>query len=174
MIRLKILLFISDISNTLNEVDSEEFKGIINSLYVLAERNNDNKIIISFIDNTENRDIFMYYIRNIINDIESNNITLGYQFLGDVYYKNILNSGSILYNENNKLKQVIRYVSELEKKNHINLYYVDSNCNEELINDIFSNFDNVNLNIIKEKNHNIVNELLKNNKTYSYKNYDND
>lgn len=156
----------SNISNTLNEVDSEEFKGIIDSLYVLAERNNDDKIIISFMDNTENRDIYMYYIRNIINDIENNNITLGYQFLGDVYYKNILNGGALLY-DRYKLNQIAKYVVDLGKNNYIDLYYVDSKCSNEVINSIFNSFDNINLNIINESNHNIVRELLRNDKTYA-------
>ena len=158
---MKILLTVFGVYNTLENVDGEVFKKIIDKIRQIKEINNDEVILISFCDDTENKDVFMYYLRNITND---NEILIGRQFLNNVYYNDIVKSGALLYNEKlSKEEKVYNYVKEfIENKNEIDLYYIDNYINTENFNYLYSEFDNdVTINIIKNKDEEIIHELDK-------------
>lgn len=158
---MKILLTVFGVYNTLENVDDEVFKEIIDKIKQVKEINNDDVILISFCDNTENKDIFMYYLRNITND---NEILIGRQYLNNVYYNDILKSGALLYDDKlSKEEKVYNYVKEfIENKNKIDLYYIDNNIDTEKFNYLCSTFDNdVNINIIENKDKEIIHELDK-------------
>ena len=158
---MKILLTVFGVYNTLENVDDEIFKEIISKIKQVKEINNDDVILISFCDNTENKDIFMYYLRNITDD---NEILIGRQYLNNVYYNDILKSGALLYNDKlSKEEKVYNYVKEfIENKNEIDLYYIDNNIDTEKFNYLCSAFDNdVNINVIKNKDKEIIHELDK-------------
>lgn len=158
---MKILLTVFGVYNTLENVDDEVFKEIIGKIKQIKEINNDDVILISFCDNTENKDVFMYYLRNITND---NEILIGRQYLNNVYYNDILKSGALLYDDKlSKEEKVYNYVKEfIENKNEIDLYYIDNNIDTEKFNYLCSAFDNdVNINIIKNKDKEIIHELDK-------------
>ena len=158
---MKILLTVFGVYNTLENIDDEVFKEIIDKIKQVKEINNDDVILISFCDNTENKDIFMYYLRNITND---NEILIGRQYLNNVYYNDILKSGALLYDDKlSKEEKVYNYVKEfIENKNKIDLYYIDNNIDTEKFNYLCSTFDNdVNINIIENKDKEIIHELDK-------------
>lgn len=158
---MKILLTVFGVYNTLENVDDEVFKEIIDKIKQVKEINNDDVILISFCDNTENKDIFMYYLRNITND---NEILIGRQYLNNVYYNDILKSGALLYDDKlSKEEKVYNYVKEfIENKNKIDLYYIDNNIDTEKFNYLCSTFDNdVNINIIENKDKEIIHKLDK-------------
>lgn len=158
---MKILLTVFGVYNTLENVDDEVFKEIIDKIKQVKEINNDDIILISFCDNTENKDVFMYYLRNITDD---NEILIGRQYLNNVYYNDIVKSGALLYDDKlSKEEKVYNYVKEfIENKNEIDLYYIDNNIDTEKFNYLCSAFDNdVNINIIKNKDKEIIHELDK-------------
>ena len=158
---MKILLTVFSVYDTLENIDGEVFKKIIDKIRQIKEINNDEVILISFCDNTENKDVFMYYLRNITDD---NEILIGRQFLNNVYYNDILKSGALLYDEKlSKEEKIYNYVKEfIENKNEIDLYYIDNNIDTEKFNYLCSAFDNdVNINIIKNKDEEIIHELDK-------------
>lgn len=149
---MRILLFVTSIYDTFEDITGDEFKKIIEKLEEIAEIEQDQRILISFCDETENKNIFTYYFRNILEEIKDKNIGLGHQFLGN-YYKDIYKSGTLLYVDKfNKEKEIFKYVKWLEdNENFINLYYVDANVNNEVINKLFCEEENVNINIINEQ-----------------------
>ena len=158
---MKILLTVFGVYDTLENVDGEVFKEIIDKIRQIKEINSDDVILISFCDDTENKDVFMYYLRNITND---NEILIGRQYLNNVYYNDILKSGALLYDDKlSKEEKVYNYVKEfIENKNEIDLYYIDNNIDTEKFNYLCSAFDNdVNINIIKNKDKEIIHELDK-------------
>ena len=158
---MKILLTVFGVYNTLENVDGEVFKKIIDKIRQIKEINNDEVILISFCDDTENKDVFMYYLRNITDD---NELLIGRQFLNNVYYNDIVKSSALLYNEKlSKEEKVYNYVKEfIENKNEIDLYYIDNYINTENFNYLYSEFDNdVTINIIKNKDEEIIHELDK-------------
>ena len=158
---MKILLTVFGVYNTLENIDGEVFKKIIDKIRQIKEIKNDDIILISFCDDTENKDVFMYYLRNITND---NEILIGRQFLNNVYYNDIVKSGALLYDEKlSKEEKVYNYVKEfIENKNEIDLYYIDNYLNTENFNYLYSEFDNdVTINIIKNKDEKIIHELDK-------------
>ena len=158
---MKILLTVFGVYDTLENVDGEVFKKIIDKIRQIKEIKNDDIILISFCDDTENKDVFMYYLRNITND---NEILIGRQYLNNVYYNDIVKSGALLYDEKlSKEEKVYNYVKEfIENKNEIDLYYIDNNIDTEKFNYLCSAFDNdVNINIIKNKDEEIIHELDK-------------
>lgn len=158
---MKILLTVFGVYDTLENIDGEVFKKIIDKIRQIKEIKNDDIILISFCDDTENKDVFMYYLRNITND---NEILIGRQYLNNVYYNDILKSGALLYNDKlSKEEKVYNYVKEfIENKNEIDLYYIDNNIDTEKFNYLCSEFDNdVNINVIKNKDKEIIHELDK-------------
>lgn len=168
---MRILLVIFSISNTLENISKDEFKKILDEIETEAEIDNDQIIMLSFCDETENKEIYMYFLRNIIDELNKRNIILGHQFLGDVYYKDILNSDALLYEETyNKEKEIFNYVSKLEEnENFINLFYINGNMDENKVNEYFSNFnENVVCNLINKSDEDIINELKKRNKEKKY------
>lgn len=140
---MRILLFVISIYNTIDDISLQELKEIIDKIYEIADVENDQEIIISICDNTENKQLFMYYIRHILEFIKDKKILFGKQFLGDVYYKDIINSGAILYDEKfDKEKIILNYANELEQQdNFVNLYYVDGNM-KDTVNDTFRDLNN--------------------------------
>jgi len=156
---MKILLTVFGVYNTLENVDDEVFKEIIGKIKQIKEINNDDVILISFCDNTENKDVFMYYLRNITDDNET---LIGRQFLNNVYYNDIVKSGALLYHKKlSKEQKIFDYTAKLiENNNMVDLYYIDNSINEEYVNDLFSVFgDKVNTNIIKNKDGEIIQEI---------------
>ena len=149
---MRILLFVTSIYDTFEDVSGDDFKKIIEKLEEIAEIEQDQRILISFCDETENKNIFTYYFRNILDEIEGKNIKLGHQFLGNFYYKDIYKGGALLYDDiYNKEREILKYVKWLEdNENFVNLYYVDSSANNDVINELFCEEKNVNLNIINE------------------------
>ncbi len=158
---MKILLTVFGVYNTLENVDDEIFKEIISKIKQVKEINNDDVILISFCDNTENKDILMYYLRNITND---NEILIGRQYLNNIYYNDIVKSGALLYDRKlSKEQKIFDYTAKLiENNNMVDLYYIDGSINEEYVNDLFSVFDDkVNTNIIKNKDEEIIQKFDK-------------
>lgn len=158
---MKILLTVFGVYDTLENIDGEVFKKIIDKIRQIKEIKNDDIILISFCDDTENKDVFMYYLRNITND---NEILIGRQYLNNVYYNDILKSGALLYDDKlSKEEKVYNYVKEfIENKNEIDLYYIDNNIDTEKFNYLCSAFDNdVNINIIENKDKEIIHKLDK-------------
>ena len=158
---MKILLTVFGVYDTLENIDDEIFKEIISKIKQVKEINNDDVILISFCDNTENKDIFMYYLRNITND---NEILIGRQYLNNIYYNDIVKSGALLYDRKlSKEQKIFDYTAKLiENNNMVDLYYIDGSINEEYVNDLFSVFGyNVNTNIIKNKDEEIIQKFDK-------------
>lgn len=156
---MRILLTVFSVYDTLENVDDIMFKDIIDKIKQVKGINNDDIILISFCDNTENKDVIMYYLRNITDD---NEILIGRQFLNNVYYNDIVKSGAILYDKKlRKEQKIFDYATKLiENNNSVDLYYVDNSINEEYINDLFSVFgDKINTNIIKNKDIKIIQEF---------------
>ena len=107
---MKILLTVFGVYDTLENIDGEVFKEIIDKIKQVKKIKNDDIILISFCDDTENKDVFMYYLRNITND---NEILIGRQYLNNVYYNDILKSGALLYDDKLiKEEKVYNYVKE--------------------------------------------------------------
>ncbi len=150
---MRILLFVTSIYDTFEDITGEEFKKIIEKLEEIKEVENDQIILISFCDETENKNIFTYYFRNILNEIENKDIELGHQFLGNCYYKDIYNGGALLYEDNfSKEKEIFKYVKWLKDNNNfVNLYYVDANVNNDMFNSLFCDEKSINVNIINEQ-----------------------
>lgn len=173
---MRILLFVCSIYNTFENVKKEDFINIIDKLCNIAEIEQDDKIIISFCDNTENINILMNYFSVLMNDIDKDNIFLGKQFLGDVYYNNIIHGGALLYNKKlTKEEKIAEYVKDLENNdNFINLYYIDGLINMDLMNELFKDDKNIICNFIKEENNGkcIIEKLdmLLNKKKLTYNN----
>lgn len=156
---MKILLTVFGVYNTLENVDDEVFKEIIDKIKQVKEINNDDVILISFCDNTENKDVFMYYLRNITDD---NEILIGRQYLNNIYYNDIVKSGALLYDRKlSKEQKIFDYTAKLiENNNKVDLYYIDGSINDEYVNDLFNVFgDKVNTNIIKNKDKEIILEI---------------
>lgn len=128
---MKILLFVISVYNTLDEVDNENYVKLIEILEKIRKKHSDDLVYISFCDNTKNKNVILYHIRNIIENIRDKQIYLGEQFLGDVHFKNIY-GGSLLYKDGklNKINEIINYVKILEYMgNEIELIVVDGNMN---------------------------------------------
>ena len=158
---MKILLTVFGVYDTLENIDGEVFKKIIDKIRQIKEINNDDIILISFCDDTENKDVFMYYLRNITND---NEILIGRQYLNNIYYNDIVKSGALLYDRKlSKEQKIFDYTAKLiENNNMVDLYYIDGSINEEYVNDLFSVFDDkVNTNIIKNKDEEIIQKFDK-------------
>lgn len=151
---MRILLLVINIYDTSKYISENEFKKIIEKLEEIAEIEQDQRILISFCDETENKNTFIYYFTNILNKAKDKNIKLGNQFLGNIYYKDIYN-GKLLLNKDNfkKEKEIFKYVKYLEdNENFVNLYYIDENVNNDVINKLFYKEENVNVNIVNEVN----------------------
>lgn len=173
---MRILLFAIGIYNTFEDATEETFKQIIDKLEKLADIDQDQVILISFCDETTNRDVLAYFYRKILDYIEYKKIYLGRQFLGDVYYKNIINSGAILYDEEfNKEREIFKYAKKLEDDdNFVNLYYFDSSLDIDKVNEMFKGERNIDLNVVNgATNSNEVihylDEFIKNKKSLELK-----
>ena len=108
---MKILLFITSIYNTLGNENDDSYKNLIDNLEKIREINNNDITIISFCDNTENRNIMLFYARKLLKHIKDKNIIFGNQLLGNVYYNN-LEDGAIMYNNPNmdKIDKINDYI----------------------------------------------------------------
>lgn len=129
---MKILLFITSINKTLDNSNKKDYIDLINNLEKIISTNNDDLAYISFCDNTENKNIILYHIRNIIDEINDKPIYLGKQFLGNVYYNDI-KSGALLYKNGklNMIEEIINYADEIRNnENNIELIIVDNEINE--------------------------------------------
>lgn len=129
---MKILLFVSSIYNTLDDGDEEDYQNMINNLEKIKDINEDDKILVSFCDYTQNRNILLFHIRKIIEKIEDKKIYLGEQFLGDLRYKDITSPGILYEIKFNKIEQIINYVRRLQQEdNEVDLIIVDNKMNIE-------------------------------------------
>lgn len=149
---MRILLFVSGINNTFEEANKETFQEIIKKLEDIADIEQDQVIIISFCDTTQNIRLIFNYYRYAIEYSEFRKIHFGRQMLGDLYYNRFPNGGACVYEEPfNKENEVFKYARELEKNdNFINLYYIDSNLDEDKLNDLFKNENDIDINLIKD------------------------
>lgn len=155
---MRILLFVVSIYNTIDDISDNELKKIIDKLSMIADTEDDQKIIISICDSTENKSLVMNYIRKILKYIEDRRICFGIQFLGNVYYKDIINSGALLYDENFSKEQIIlNYTNALEQEdNFINLYYVDGNMKDNINDYICKLNNNVSITLVRRNNEHII------------------
>lgn len=155
---MRILLFVVSIYNTIDDISDNELKKIIDKLSMIADTEDDQKIIISICDSTENKSLMMNYIRKILKYIEDRRICFGIQFLGNVYYKDIINSGALLYDENFSKEQIIlNYTNALEQEdNFINLYYVDGNMKDNINDYICKLNNNVSITLVRRNNEHII------------------
>lgn len=155
---MRILLFVVSIYNTIDDISDNELKKIIDKLSIIADTEDDQKIIISICDSTENKSLVMNYIRKILKYIEDRRICFGNQFLGNVYYKDIINSGALLYDENFCKEQIIlNYTNALEQEdNFINLYYVDGNMKDNINDYICKLNNNVSITLVRRNNEHII------------------
>lgn len=155
---MRILLFVVSIYNTIDDISDNELKKIIDKLSMIADTEDDQKIIISICDSTENKSLVMNYIRKILKYIEDRRICFGIQFLGNVYYKDIINSGALLYDENFSKEQIIlNYTNDLEQEdNFINLYYVDGNMKDNINDYICKLNNNVSITLVRRNNEHII------------------
>lgn len=155
---MRILLFVVSIYNTIDDISDNELKKIIDKLSMIADTEDDQKIIISICDSTENKSLVMNYIRKILKYIEDRRICFGIQFLGNVYYKDIINSGALLYDENFSKEQIIlNYTNDLEQEdNFINLYYVDGNMKDNINDYICKLNNNVSISLVRRNNEHII------------------
>lgn len=155
---MRILLFVVSIYNTIDDISDNELKKIIDKLSIIADTEDDQKIIISICDSTENKSLVMNYIRKILKYIEDRRICFGSQFLGNVYYKDIINSGALLYDENFSKEQIIlNYTNALEQEdNFINLYYVDGNMKDNINDYICKLNNNVSITLVRRNNEHII------------------
>jgi hypothetical protein len=115
VIRLKILLFVTSIYNTLENETKEDFKNISNLLKKIKELNNDDLILISICDYTENINVLQSYLMKF----KENELCDGEQFTGNLHYMSN-NGGSILYKNGtlNKIDEIIDYIKRLENNNN--------------------------------------------------------
>ena len=129
---MKILLFITSIYNTLGNENDDSYKNLIDNLEKIREISNNDIIIISFCDNTENRNIMLFYARKLLKHIKDKNIIFGNQLLGNVYYNN-LEDGAIMYNNANmdKIDKINDYIKRINDNNDIEIIIVDGNMNIE-------------------------------------------
>lgn len=128
---MKILLFVTSIYNTLDKENKEDYEKLVENLEKIQDANGYDLVYISFCDNTENKNVLLFYIRKLADKIRDKRIYFGEQFLGDVHYKDI-NSGAILYEDGdlNKLKEIINYSKRLkDDNNEVELIITDGNMN---------------------------------------------
>ena len=117
---MKILLFITSIYGAVDNLNKDEFDMLINKLISIKEAKYD-FLVVTFIDETTNRNVILKYIRWMNEKIDNKDLYLGKQFLGNLYYKNIFEPG-ILYNEEfDKNKIISSYINELKKDNDVDV-----------------------------------------------------
>lgn len=173
---MRILFFVISIYNTFEDVDKATFEEIIKKLEAIADIEQDQVILISFCDETENKNIIINYYRKISEYIEYKKIYFGNQFLGDLYYTGVTGKGAMLYDKPfNKYEQISEYAKSIEENdNFINLYYLDSNADEDKFNKSFEGSKDISVNLVKDaKNADEIVEslqrLIDNKKLLEYK-----
>ena len=131
---MNILLFITNINNTIDNLTKNEFDTIINKIITIKEKEKYDILLISFIDETTNRNVILKYIRWLNKKVYDGKLFLGKQFLGDLYYKNIFETG-ILYDKDFNKKEIIEnYINELENGNNVHTIILNKNLNDSMIN----------------------------------------
>ena len=107
---MKILLTVFGVYNTLENVDDEVFKEIIDKIKQIKEINNDDVILISFCDNTaklieNNNMVDLYYIDGSINEEYVNDL---FSVFGDKVNTNIIKNKDekIIQEIDNKINSV--------------------------------------------------------------------
>lgn len=126
---MKILLFITGVYNTIDNLEKKDFDILINKLISIKNEEEYDFLVVTFMDETTNRNIILKYIRWMNEKIENGDLFLGKQFLGNLYYKNIFEPG-ILYDEEFDKKKIIdNYINELKKNNDVDVIVLDENMN---------------------------------------------
>ena len=110
---MKILLFITSIHNTLDNGEFIDYKNLIQNLDNIRKLKNYDNVFISFCDNTENKNILLFYSRKLINHMMGKRIFFAWQLLGDVYYSS-MDSGAIMYS-NQKMKKIDKILDYIKK-----------------------------------------------------------
>lgn len=126
---MKILIFIVSIRNTISNSKDTDYKELIDNLERIGSLNNNDKVLISFCDDTENKNMMLFHARKMINYMKDKNIVFGNQLLGDVYYRDIVD-GAVLYDNPNmdKVDKIIEYAKKVQKNNcDIELIIADGN-----------------------------------------------
>ncbi len=133
---MKILLFITSIYATLEYGSKEDFEKMAELLQILKKFNDDDLIIVSFCDYTENKNVLQNYLMKL----KEKEIYFGEQFSGDLHYISDY-GGSKLY-KNGKLDkeyEIIDYVKRLTSDgNKVELIVCDGLMN---INEYKEKFD---------------------------------
>lgn len=117
---MKILLFITSIYGAVDNLNKDEFDMLINKLISIKNEKYD-FLIVTFIDETINRNVILKYIRWMNEKIDNKDLYLGKQFLGNLYYKNIFEPGILYDEEFDKNKIINSYINELKKNNDVDV-----------------------------------------------------
>lgn len=119
---MRILLFVFNIYNTIDNLDSSDYRKLEKLITYIAERDFDQKILISICDDTDNKELALSYLKKFI---KFDKFESGPIFLDDTYYRDNTD-GAHLYEEKlSKEEKIVKYVNELEDNdNYINLYYI--------------------------------------------------
>ena len=162
---MRILLFVFNIYNTIDGFESSDYRKLEKLINTIAERDFDQKIVISICDDTDNKELAISYLKKFM---KFDKFESGPIFLNDTYYKDN-KDGAHLYEENlTKEEKIVKYVNELESnENYINMYYISGNDID------FYKFHELNKNIsckiINESNKEIINVLKGANYCLKYK-----
>lgn len=132
---MNIILFVTNISNSLLYFSEDDYKKLSEYLDNLSKLY-DSKIFFSICDNTDNKDVIMFFIRKIkkYND----NIFFSYQFLKSTYYRNIIDGAHLYTKDLSKEEKIVKYANLLNRDcNNLYLLYMSKEVN----NDILSNLE---------------------------------
>ena len=132
---MNILLIVADISNCLLNFTEDDYKKLGKILYKLEAFYN-SQIFFSICDNTDNKDVLMFFIRKIKKYNE--NIYFSYQFLGNTYYRDRKDGAHLYTKELKKEEKIVKYANQLNKDcENLKLIYLSNIVD----NDIISNLD---------------------------------
>lgn len=156
---LKILLFITSIYETLEYGSKEDFEKMKELLLLLKKFNDDDLIIISLCDYTENNDV----LKNYLIKLKEKEIYFGEQFSGNLHYISDY-GGSKLYKDGklDKKHEIIDYVKRLASDgNKVELIVCDGVMNINDYKEIFNKELNCTFSFIYSiKNVNEINNCL--------------
>lgn len=161
---MRILLFVFNIYNTIDNLTSEELNELNELIIKIADNDLDQKIIISICDDTDNKEVSVNFLRKFLID----KVSSGYILLNDIYYREI-NGGAHTYRADmSKEEKIVEYANSLEEQdNFVNLYYISGN--EVDFYKFHSLNQNVSCKVVNESNGSIISVLNKPNYCIKYK-----
>lgn len=123
----KKVLFFSDIMDTIDCGNEEDYEALAQKLRLLKDKNNADKIVFSLITGDESEQYLLHYFDKITPILEQYGIEIGRQFMSDKYY-NPVEKEFIWYSKNSKIDKIIDCANELKEENElVSVYYVDDN-----------------------------------------------